>query len=163
VAESARQKPAESEAAREELTDVSRPVPSSGNEVGPVEVAHKAAALLFAKKAEDMVLLDLRNLSTVADYYLICTCHNEPQMRAMLNDVQRTLSREGIKSLRSEYMSGVRWAIIDYGDLIIHLFESQTRGFYSLERLWADAPSTRLKAEDYALATESDTDEDDDL
>lgn len=170
VAESARPKPvldaplAEIEdVPRDELTDVSRPLPSSGKDADPVEVAHKAAALLFAKKAEDMVLLDLRNLSTVADYYLICTCQNEPQMRAMLNDVQRTLSREGIKSLRSEYMSGVRWAIIDYGDLIIHLFESQTRGFYSLERLWADAPSTRLKAEDYALAEENDTDEDDDL
>ena len=131
--------------------------------IGPLEVAHKAAAILFSKKAENVVLLDLRSLSTVADYYLICTCQNEPQMRAMLNSVQRSLSKEGIKSLRSEYMSGVRWAIIDYGDLIIHLFEAATRGFYSLERLWADAPSTTLKAADFAVAADSGADEDDDL
>jgi ribosome silencing factor RsfS/YbeB/iojap len=128
-----------------------------------LNAAHKAAAVLFSKKAEDVVLMDLRNLSTVADYYLIATCTNEPQMRSMLGTVQRSLSREGIKSLRSEYMSGARWAVIDYGDLIVHLFEKQTRGYYSLERLWADAPATTLKAEDYALPDEADADEDGDL
>ncbi len=132
------------------------------SEPGALEVAHKAAAILFAKKAEDVVLLDLRALSTVADYYLICTCQNEPQMRAILSSVQRTLSREGIKSLRSEYMPGVRWAVMDYADLIIHLFEKQTRGFYSLERLWADAPSLELKASDYALPEDVEADGDDD-
>jgi ribosome-associated protein len=125
--------------------------------------AHMAAAVLFSKKAEDVVLMDLRNLSTVADYYLIATCQNEPQMRAMLGTVQRTLSRGGVKSLRAEYMPGVRWAVIDYGDLILHLFERQTRGYYSLERLWADAPSTGLKAEDYSLPHDPGADEDGDL
>ncbi len=138
-----------------------------GHEPGSaLDAAHKAAAILFAKKAEDVVLMDLRELSTVADYYLIATCTNEPQMRAILNTLQRSLSREGIKSLRSEYMPGVRWAVVDYGDLIVHLFEKQTRGFYSLERLWADAPSTTLNAADYALPVddhETDMDEDGDL
>lgn len=138
-----------------------------GHEPGSaLDAAHKAAAILFAKKAEDVVLMDLRELSTVADYYLIATCTNEPQMRAILNTLQRSLSREGIKSLRSEYMPGVRWAVVDYGDLIVHLFEKQTRGFYSLERLWADAPSTTLNATDYALPAddhETDMDEDGDL
>jgi ribosome-associated protein len=117
-----------------------------------VRVAHRIATELFAKKAEDVVLMDLRNLSTVADYYLIATCRNEPQMRALLGGVQRALSREGVRSLRSEYMPGVRWAVVDFGDIILHLFEKQTRGFYSLERLWADAPSTTLRAEDYVTA-----------
>ncbi len=139
-----------------------------GHEPGSaLDAAHKAAATLFAKKAEDVVLMDLRELSTVADYYLIATCTNEPQMRAILNTLQRSLSRDGIKSLRSEYVPGVRWAVVDYGDLIVHLFEKQTRGFYSLERLWADAPSTPLKATDYALPVdddhEMDMDEDGDL
>jgi ribosome-associated protein len=137
---------------------------SAASEPGSaLDAAHKAAAVLFSKKAEEVVLMDLRNLSTVADYYLIATCSNEPQMRAMLGTVQRSLSRDGIKSLRSEYMPGVRWAVIDYGDLIVHLFEKQTRGFYSLERLWADAPSTLLKPSDYALPADEDgTDADDD-
>jgi ribosome-associated protein len=142
---------------------VSVPAAEAGS---ALDAAHKAAAVLFSKKAEDVVLMDLRGLSTVADYYLIATCQNEPQMRSILGTVQRALSREGIKSLRSEYMSGVRWAVVDYGDMILHLFEKQTRGYYSLERLWADAPSTVLKAADYALAPDGDqedADEDGDL
>jgi ribosome-associated protein len=125
-----------------------------------VRVAHRLATELFAKKAEDVVLMDLRNLSTVADYYLIATCRNEPQMRAILGGIQRALSREGVRSLRSEYMPGVRWAVVDFGDIILHLFEKQTRGFYSLERLWADAPSTTLRAEDY-VSEDAAADEDD--
>jgi ribosome-associated protein len=73
-------------------------------------------------------------------------------MRALKNAVVRSLSREGLKALRAEYMPGVRWAVIDYGDLIIHLFEKQTRGYYSLERLWGDAKSAQLQPEDYVQA-----------
>jgi ribosome-associated protein len=126
-------------------------------------LAHKAAALLFAKKADEAVLLDLRGLSSLTDFYLICTCSNEAQMRGILNSVYRALSREGFKALRSEYHSGVRWAVLDYGDLIIHLFEKDTRNYYSLERLWADAKATKLKPEDYATEEEKTEDEDEDL
>jgi ribosome-associated protein len=141
------------------------PPPASVHDAGEaLATVHKAAAVLFAKKAEEVVLMDLRNLSTVADYYLIATCRNEPQMRAILGSVRRELSREGIKALRSEYMPGVRWAVVDFGDVILHLFERQTRGFYSLERLWADAPSTPLRAEDYpGTAAMEETVDDDDL
>lgn len=126
-------------------------------------LAHKAAGLLFAKKAEKAVLLDLRGLSSLTDFYLICTCSNEAQMRGILNSVYRSLSREGMKALRSEYHSGVRWAVLDYGDLIIHLFEKETRNYYSLERLWADAKATELKAEDYATEEQETETEDEDL
>ena len=129
-----------------------------------IDLVPKAATLLFSKKAEDAVLLDLRGLSTLTDYYLICTCQNEAHMRGMKNAVVRALSREGVKALRSEYMPGVRWAVIDYGDIIIHLFEKHTRGYYSLERLWGDAKALHLKPEDYAPpAPAEDSDEDDDL
>jgi len=131
--------------------------------VDAVVLAHKAAALLFGKKAEDAVLLDLRGLSTLTDFYLICTCRNEAQMRGILNHTYRMLSREGAKALRSEYHSGVRWAVLDYGDLIVHLFEKETRSYYSLERLWADAKSTKLKPEDFATPTETAEDEDEDI
>ncbi len=131
--------------------------------VTPTEVAHKAAAILFAKKAEDAVLLDLRGLSSLTDYYLICTCQTEAQMRALLHNVERHLSKEGIKPLRSEYHSGVRWGVLDYGDIIIHIFEKETRNYYSLERLWADAKVTKLKPEDFIQPTEEIEDEDEDL
>lgn len=128
------------------------------------ELAEKAAAILFSKKVEEMVLLDLRGLSSLTDFYLICTCQNEAQMRAVLHHTYRMLSKEGIKALRSEYHGGVRWAVLDYGDIIIHLFEKDTRNYYSLERLWADAKATKLKPEDYATPAEETTeDEDEDL
>lgn len=126
-------------------------------------LAHKAAGILFSKKAEEAVLLDLRGLSSLTDFYLICTCSNEAQMRGILNNTYRALSREGIKALRSEYHSGVRWAVLDYGDLIIHLFEKDTRNYYSLERLWADAKATKLKPEDYVTEEKETEDEDEDL
>ena len=138
----------------------SKAVKTSGTE----EAVRQAATILFSKKAEDVVLLDLRGLSTLTDYYLICTCQNEAQMRATLNSVQRALSREGTKALRSEYRAGVRWAVLDYSDLIIHIFEKQARVYYSLERLWGDAKATTLKAEDYVSPEEVNLeDEDDDL
>src|SRR3954462_15271610 len=127
-------------------------------------LAAKAAALLFAKKADDLVLLDLRGLSSLTDYYLICTCQNEAQMRAVLHGTSKALSKEGIKPLRSEYHGGVRWPVLDYGDIIIHLFEKETRNYYSLERLWADAKAVKLKAEDYVTEAETSAeDEDEDL
>ena len=132
--------------------------------VDALVLAEKAATYLFSKKVEDAVLLDLRGLSSLTDFYLICTCQNEAQMRAVLHNTAKTLSRDGIKALRSEYHSGVRWAVLDYGDIIIHLFEKDTRSYYSLERLWADAKATKLKAEDYVThATETAEDEDEDL
>lgn len=121
-----------------------------------------AAGVLFSRKMEEVVLLDLRGLSSLTDYYLIGTCQNEAQMRAILGSLQRTLSREGTKALRAEYMSGVRWAVLDYGDFIIHLFEKKARGYYSLERLWGDAKSTRLKAEDYIVPESQELDREDD-
>ena len=127
-------------------------------------LAEKAAGILFSKKVEDAVLLDLRGLSSLTDFYLICTCQNEAQMRAVLHNTSKQLSREGIKALRSEYHGGVRWAVLDYGDLIVHLFEKDTRSYYSLERLWADAKATKLKAEDYVTHEEETAeDEDEDL
>jgi ribosome-associated protein len=126
-------------------------------------LAHKAAGFLFSKKAYDAVLLDLRGLSSLTDFYLICTCANEAQMRAILNNTYRVLSKEGVKALRSDYHSGVRWAVLDYGDLIIHLFEKETRNYYSLERLWADAKATKLKPEDYVTEEETAEEEDEDL
>ena len=131
--------------------------------VEALDLAHKAAGILFGKKVEEAVLLDLRGLSSLTDFYLICTCANEAQMRAVLHYVYKVLSRDGVKALRSEYHGGVKWAVLDYGDLIIHLFEKDTRNYYSLERLWADAKSTKLKAEDYVTHQEDTEDEDEDL
>ncbi len=131
--------------------------------VEEIDLVRMAAEVLFSKKVEDAVLLDLRGLSTITDFYLICTCQNQAQMRAIINSTTRALSRKGVKSLRAEYHAGVRWAIIDYGELIIHLFEKDTRSYYSLERLWADAKVTQLNPADYASPEEEQEDEHEEL
>ncbi len=125
-----------------------------------LEIARRAAPILFAKKAEEALLIDLKGLSSITDYYLICTCQNEVQMKAILQNVAKALSKEGVKALRSEYHPGVRWAVLDYGDLIVHLFEKQTRAYYSLERLWSDGKATTWKPEDFPSAVDA-MDEDD--
>ncbi len=128
-------------------------------------IVHKVAGIAFSKKAEEVVLLDLKELSTLTDYYFICTCQNEPQMRALKNAVVRALSKDGVKALRAEYMPGVRWAIIDYGEIIIHIFEKAARGYYSLERLWGDAKTIQFKPEDFVqdAIEPDDENEDDDI
>jgi len=128
----------------------------------PQELSRAAAALLFSRKVEDLALIDLRGISSLTDYYLIGTCKNESQMRAILGVTRRSLSREGAKAIRSEYVPGVRWAVLDFGDLILHLFEKQARAYYSLERLWGDAPIEYLRPEDYVLPDDADVSETDD-
>jgi ribosome-associated protein len=128
-----------------------------------LEIARKAAPVLFAKKAEEAILIDLAEISSITDYYLICTCQNEVQMKSIMQNVVKALSKEGVKALRSEYHPGVRWAVLDYGDLIVHLFEKQTRAYYSLERLWGDGKATTWKPEDFPTVTEALDDDDEEL
>ena len=125
-----------------------------------MDLVRRTAQLIFDKKVEDVVVLDLQGISTLTDYYLICTCRSEAQMRSAVSSTQKALSKEGIKAIRSDYATGVRWAILDFGELIIHFFEKGTRDFYSLERLWADAKVIPLKAEDHQLAAPEEKDSD---
>ncbi len=133
------------------------------NPLEGMELVNRSAQCIFRKKVEDVSLVDLKGLSNLTDYYLICTCQSEAQMRAALNDTFKVLSKEGCKALRSEYAPGVRWAILDYGDLIIHFFEKKTREYYALERLWGDARINRLNPDDYRVPEEENNEDDDEL
>lgn len=110
---------------------------------------------LFAKKAENVTLLNLIGLSDVADYYLVGTCASEPQMRAILNGLQRSLKGTGVKLLGIDYKEGVRWAVADFGEIMVHLFEEEERMNLNLEKLWGEATQTELNAADYPLEEES--------
>ena len=109
-----------------------------------ITLAKMAATLLEQKQVKDLLLMDLRGLSTLADWYLIGTCDSEPQMKGALSQTSKELSRQGIKTLGNEIFPGTKWAILDYTDVIIHLFEEKTREYFNLERLWADAKMIRL-------------------
>ncbi len=103
------------------------------------EILERAVVILNDMKAEDVVALDLRGLSSVADYFLIASGGSEQHVRALAKAVDKGLSAEGIKVWHREGEDGRRWILLDYVDVVIHLFHVETRQFYRLENLWGDA------------------------
>ncbi len=93
------------------------------------------------KLAEDLVLLDIRALTTIADYFVICSGGSDRQVRAIAGNIQDTLALEGAKALHEEGESDARWLLLDYGSVIVHIFTPEERDYYRLDRLWADAPA----------------------
>jgi len=99
------------------------------------------------KKAKDVLILGLKNLTIIADYFVICSGESTTHVRAVAEGVEERATRAGIKPLGTEGLPYSHWVLIDYGDVIIHIFEEETRAFYDLERLWIDAESIRVGEE----------------
>src|SRR5262249_3612516 len=92
------------------------------------------------RKALDLRVLNLSGVSDFTDYFLIASGSSERQVQAIADAIPERLRAEGVRPLRVEGYNRGQWVLLDYGDLVVHVFEAQTRSFYSLERLWADAP-----------------------
>jgi ribosome-associated protein len=104
-------------------------------------VLHAAQAALD-KKATQLDVLHVESLTSIADYFLICSASNERQTQAIVDAVvERLQTEDGIKPQLVEGANPGRWILIDYGDFIVHAFTEDTRRFYGLERLWGDAPN----------------------
>jgi ribosome-associated protein len=101
-----------------------------------IEIAARAAG---EKKASDIVALDLSQVATFTDYFLICTGANPRQVTAIAEAVEECLRREGKRPLHSEGYANAEWVLLDYGNFIVHVFGPGSRRFYDLERLWRDA------------------------
>jgi ribosome-associated protein len=108
--------------------------------------ADLAAAALAAKKAGQPVLLDLRRLTAIADYFLICHGRARPHVQALADAVAEALNEQGIAPHAVEGYQQARWVLMDYGDLIVHVFAQSEREYFDLERLWGDAPRTEMAA-----------------
>jgi len=91
-------------------------------------------------KALDLVLLDVSRFSSFADYFLICSGKSSRQVQGIANNVEENLREKGIKPIGAEGRREGHWVLMDYGDVIIHIFYEPVRDFYDLESLWADAP-----------------------
>jgi ribosome-associated protein len=96
------------------------------------------------KKAYDLLLLDVAGLSSLAEYFLICTGRSDTQVQAIAQSIQENLARAGRRPLAVEGYSAGHWVLIDYGDVVVHVFQESVREFYDLERLWARAPQVSL-------------------
>lgn len=121
-----------------------------------------SARVLFRLRAEKVQLIDLRGKSDVADFFLIGTCASEAQMQAILNALHREFKTAHLDSLGVEYRAGVRWAVFDGVDCMVHLFEDKAREEYSLDRLWRDGAITELAASDFPSTEAGQDDSDDD-
>lgn len=97
------------------------------------------------KKASDVVILDLRKLTFITDYFVICSASNERQARALTEELRATMREKGVRERGLEGTRDARWVVQDFGDVVVHIFHEQERGFYDLEGLWADAPRVRWK------------------
>lgn len=91
------------------------------------------------KKAEEVLVLDIREISSVADYFMICHGTSTTQVRAISDNVEKTLRKNGIKNFRIEGKSGGTWILMDLSDIILHIFHQPTRAYYALDKLWSDA------------------------
>ena len=99
------------------------------------------------KKAVEMVVLDLREVASFTDYFLITSGTNVRQVQAIADEVVERLKRRGTRAARVEGYNSAEWVLLDYGDFILHVFEEKSRRFYDLERLWRDAARVQLPEE----------------
>ncbi len=103
------------------------------------ELADKIARLVWDKKAENILIMDMRQLTTMTNFFVLCSVDSEMQARAILDHVQESLRSETIKPWHVEGTAGSSWLLLDFVDVVLHVFRPETRRFYGLERLWGDA------------------------
>ena len=113
--------------------------------VEPDEAILIAARAASAKKATEIAVLDLQEIASFTDYFMICTGANARQTQAVSNGVEEELKKVGKRPLHIEGYSNAEWILLDYGDFIVHVFSSAARRFYDLERLWRDAKRVEIE------------------
>lgn len=117
---------------------------TTASEFEPEDVVRIAANAAGDKKATDLVLLDLRQIASFTEFFLICTGASTRQVQAISNAIEDTLRKDGKRPLHIEGYSSAEWILLDYGDFIVHIFSPASRRFYDLERLWRDAPRVEI-------------------
>ncbi|MGE4353104.1 MAG: ribosome silencing factor [Oscillospiraceae bacterium] len=112
----------------------------------PAQVAENIVKALANKKGKDLKLLKTGGITVLADYFVICTATSSPHIKALADEADKVLSELGEPPIRREgYRSG-SWVLLDFGCVIVHLFQEEARQFYNLERLWGDAETVNIDA-----------------
>lgn len=109
-----------------------------------IDKVREIASFALEKKAKDLKVLDLRGLSIMADYFVVCSGESTTQVRAIVDNVEQKMKEKGVRPLAIEGYRNSLWVLMDYGDVILHVFETEKREFYELEKLWIDAPRVEL-------------------
>jgi ribosome-associated protein len=103
------------------------------------DLAITAAEAALKKKAIDVTILEVSDLTVIADYFVICSGESTTQVKAVASFIEEELARKRVKPLGMEGAAYSHWVLLDYGDVIVHVFERETRAYYNLEKLWMDA------------------------
>lgn len=114
--------------------------------MAPKALARTCCKLALDKRAEDVIIIDLRKLSAPTDYFVICSGAADRQVKAIADNILEGTVEKGVKPWHVEGYGALKWVLIDYVDVVVHVFHKETREFYSLETLWGDAPMEEIKA-----------------
>jgi ribosome-associated protein len=111
----------------------------------------KKFALLAAQAADDkkaghIMIMDLKKLTPMADYFVICQGESTPQVRAIAEAVEQAMEEHGLRHIHKEGISNSRWILLDYGGIIVHIFHKEAHSFYHLERIWGEAKEVKWEA-----------------
>ena len=109
-----------------------------------LETARLCAGAADGKKAFEILVLDLSKLTSICDYFVICSGSNSTQVGAIAEGIGQDLAKAGVHPSHVEGAAGATWVLMDYGDVVVHVFEEQTRAYYRLEGLWGEAPRIAL-------------------
>ncbi len=112
--------------------------------LSPEKVASLAKSAAEDKKARDVIILNIHDISVICDFFVICSGYSSVQVKAIAENVEEKLEENGIKKLRMEGFKDARWVLLDYGSVVVHVFQESDREFYNLEHLWGDAKVVHL-------------------
>ena len=116
------------------------------------EIAVTAARAAAAKQAVDVTILDVHGLIVITDYFVICSGQTDRQIKTLVEEVERAVREIGEKPIRREGDADSRWVLLDYIDVVVHVFAQEEREYYDLERLWRDAPRLGWNGSEQAAA-----------
>ena len=108
-------------------------------------LAKRIADLMISKKAHDVVILDLKKLTSAADYFVICSTDSDTQVKAVADAVRDGMEESDERVWHYEGYQALKWVVLDYVDVVAHIFYKEDRSFYNLDRLWGDAKKTEVK------------------
>jgi len=111
-----------------------------------LEIAELAAKLAEDRKADDVVVMDMRRISGLCDYFVICSATSNVRAKTIAENVEKGLKAEGSPALHRDGLREGAWIVLDFGSVIMHVFQANTRSFYNIEQLWGDAPRPKRKA-----------------
>ncbi len=113
-----------------------------------LKFAEEITQTILSKKGFRIRILDLRKLSAFADYFVICSASSDTQVKAIADAVDKEMRERGIKTYHREGYEALNWVLLDYFDVVVHVFKNEIRDYYNLEKLWGDAETMEIEDED---------------